>query len=489
MAEDTSTDDHDVDVADHKDVVYEPRLVGVIAEFDQPERLLESSAVIRDAGYTRWDTHTPFPVHGIDVAMGIRRTILPWLVLIGGLTGTTIAIALQYYTNASEWTEYAIGWPFSGYQYPISGKPYWSLPANIPIAFELTVLLAAFSGFFGMIALNRLMRWYNPLFKIEQFRKVTDDRFFLAIDARDPKFNALELPAYLKGLGAISVEECWDDEPRRLPSGLATAGLVLFALALVPPALVMRHRSVSWDRPEYHLIADMDFQMKYKSQQRNPFFADQREIRPQVAGTVARGQFIGDIRNYRGVETGQAMASLQPANGPEPAAPQDAPQPESAAGEAPAGAEASPEAQQAAAEGGQTGAVPTGPPAHGMHENQNFVETIPLPVDEQMMLRGQEQYGIYCAPCHGLGGYGDGLVDARARSLNAPTWIKVPSLHAPQTRKRPDGYIFGAITSGVRKMPAYGSQIRPEDRWAIVLYVRALQRSQGAPGSANGENP
>jgi len=479
MAEDTSTDDLDVDVANHHDVVYEPRLVGVIAEFDQPEKLIESSAVVRDAGYTRWDTHTPFPVHGIDVAMGIRRTILPWIVLIGGLTGTAIAIGLQYYTNASETAEYAIGWPFAGYQYPISGKPYWSLPANIPIAFELTVLLAAFAGFFGMIGLNRLVRWYNPLFKIEQFRQVTDNRFFLAIDARDPKFNALELPAYLTGLGAISVQECWDDEPRKLPSGLATAGLVLFAIALVPPALVMRHRSVSWDRPEYHLIADMDFQMKYKSQQRNPFFADERAMRPQVAGTVARGQFTGDVRNYLGTESGQAMASLQQADGPEPAGPQDAP--------GSTGDSAAADAKQAAAEGGQTGAVPPGAPAHGMNENQNFVETIPIPVDAAMMQRGREKYEIYCAPCHGLGGYGDGLVDARARSINASTWIKVPSLHAPQTRKRADGYIFGAITSGVRKMPAYGSQIRPEDRWAIVLYVRALQRSQGAETAGNNQ--
>jgi mono/diheme cytochrome c family protein len=106
-----------------------------------------------------------------------------------------------------------------------------------------------------------------------------------------------------------------------------------------------------------------------------------------------------------------------------------------------------------------------------------------------MMLRGKEKFEIYCAPCHGLGGYGDGIVDSRARALNASTWIKVPSLHTPQTRKRADGYIFGAITHGVRKMPAYGSQIRPEDRWAIVLYVRALQRSQGASAEQAGDNP
>ncbi|MBA3312776.1 MAG: DUF3341 domain-containing protein [Planctomycetaceae bacterium] len=479
MADNTTSSDLDEDLADvahHKDVTFEPRLAGVVAEFDRPETLIASSAAVRDAGYTRWDTHTPFPVHGIDAAMGIRRTILPWIVLIGGLTGTTIAIAMQYYMNASEDAEFGLGWPFAGYQYPISGKPYWSLPANIPIAFELTVLLAAFSAFFGMIGLNRLFRWYNPMFKLERFRLVTNDRFFLAIDSGDPKFNAQELPGMLRSLGATAVEECWDDEPRRLPSSFATVGLVLFALALVPPALVMRHRSVSWDTPEYHPVQDMDFQMKFKSQQRNPFFADQRAMRPQVEGTIARGQMVGDSRYYLGTEPGQAMASLQ--------------QPEANADNAgAAGSQELRATDQAAAEAGQTGPTPpAGPPAAGMNENQNWTDEIPIAVDERLMARGQQKYEIYCAPCHGLGGYGDGLVNRRALDLKAPTWVPVPSLHAPQTRKRADGYIYGAITQGVRKMPAYGSQIKPDDRWAIVLYVRALQRSQGAPSEDAG-NP
>jgi mono/diheme cytochrome c family protein len=493
MADHSTTSDLDVDVAEHQDVAFEPRLVGVVAEFGEPEKLLESAAAVRDAGFTRWDTYTPFPVHGIDVAMGIRRTVLPWLVLIGGLTGTTVAIGLQYYTNASREIEYAVGWPFSGYQYPISGKPYWSLPANIPIAFELTVLLASFAGFLGMIALNRLVRWYNPMFKIERFRHVTDDRFFLAIDAGDPKFNAQELPGLLRGLGATAVDECWDDEPRRLPAGFATAGLVLFALALVPPALIMHHRSVNWATPELHLIQDMDFQMKFKSQQRNPFFADERAMRPQVEGTVARGQFSDETsydRFYRGIEAGQAMASLQQ-NGNAQSG--DAKAAGDIAGQekAPASGTGKPgsETRQAEAEAGKTGPTPpAGKPAAGMDENQNWTEVVPIAVDADVIQVGKQKFEIYCAPCHGLAGYGDGLVNARAQALKAPTWVPVASLHTPVARKRPDGYIFRAITEGVRKMPAYGSQIHPEDRWAIVVYVRALQRSQGAP-SADSSKP
>lgn len=458
----------DADVAGHQDVVFEPRLAGVVAEFDSPKTLMAAAEVVRDAGYLRWDTHTPYPIHGMDEAMGIRRTVLPWIVLAGGLAGMVIAILLQYWTNGSLWAEYVVGWPFSGYQYPISGKPYWSLPANIPVAFELTVLLSAFAAFFGMIALNRLHRFYNPMFKLEQFRRVTDDRFFLAIDANDAKFNAHELPGYLRGLGAITVDECWDDEPRRIPSMFATAGMVIFAFALVPPVLVMRHRSTTFDIPEYHPVQDMDFQQKFKSQQRNVFFADNRAMRPQIDGTIARGQFLGDSRYYLGIEPGQAMASLlQEA---EPATDGDQ---NGDAGEAPPNGGDAPEAGGAAGQ--------PGPPPHGIDENQNWIDTLPpqIEVTEEFMLRGQERYNIYCAPCHGLDGYGDGLVNQRAMDLRASTWIRVPSLHTQPTRNRKDGYLFGAITDGVRKMPAYGDQIPVDDRWAIVLYVRALQKSQG----------
>jgi len=467
----------DADVADHKDVVFEPRLAGVVAEFDRPEELMEAAASVRDAGFTRWDTHTPFPVHGIEKAMGIRPTVLPWIILAGALTGTTIAVSLQYWANASAWAEQVIGWPFSGYQYPISGKPYWSLPANVPIMFELTVLLAAFSAFFGMIGLNRLYRFYNPMFKLERFRRVTTDRFFLAIDSNDPKFDVASVSSMLKGLGADAVDECWDDESRKLPQGLAVAGLVIFALALVPPVLVMRHRSVTWTTPEYHLVPDMDFQPKFKSQQRNVFFADQRAARPQVPGTVSREQFREDGRNdefYLGIQPGQAMASFQVAD-PVEAPSGDAPASDGQA--APANGGNSPDAgvENAAAQGEQA------PPAAGMNENQNWIDEIPIPATDELMARGRERFGIYCAPCHGLAGYGDGLVNQRALTLKQATWVPVPSLHAVQTRNRPDGYLYRAITEGVRKMPAYGSQISPEDRWAIVLYVRALQRSQGAP--------
>jgi mono/diheme cytochrome c family protein len=109
-----------------------------------------------------------------------------------------------------------------------------------------------------------------------------------------------------------------------------------------------------------------------------------------------------------------------------------------------------------------------------------WAAALPVPVTEQVMLRGQRQYDIYCAPCHGQAGYGDGMVARRADELQQGTWIPPTSLHLDTVRERADGYLFNVITNGVRNMPAYGPQVNVADRWAIVAYIRALQRSQNA---------
>jgi len=173
-------------------------LVGLLAEYQNVDQILRAARAVRRAGFTRWDVHSPFPIHGIDYAMGIRPTVLPWLVLAGGLTGLATAIALQWYCNAYD------------YKFLISGKPVWSFPANVPIMFELTVLFSALTAVFGMLGLNHLPQLYNPLFKIARFRRVTDDRFFVVIDASDPKFNEQETTALLQGAGAAAVERVED---------------------------------------------------------------------------------------------------------------------------------------------------------------------------------------------------------------------------------------------------------------------------------------
>ncbi|MEI8194885.1 MAG: DUF3341 domain-containing protein [Phycisphaerae bacterium] len=187
----------------------EPRTWGLLAEYDDPQALLRAAATVRDAGITRWDCCTPFPVHGLDRAMGMKKTILPWLVLGAGLTGLTVAAVMQWYVNSPHTASAATGW-FSGYPLVFSGKPYWSLPANIPVMFEVTVLLSSLTAFFGVWALSGLPRLHHPLFTSRRFRRVTDDKFFLVIEAQDPQFDRERTLALLKETQPSLVEELQD---------------------------------------------------------------------------------------------------------------------------------------------------------------------------------------------------------------------------------------------------------------------------------------
>ena len=173
-------------------------LAGFLAEFDTVDGVLAAAEKVRDAGYRRWDVHTPFPIHGMDDAMGIRPTILPWLVAMGGVAGLIAGIGLQIYANAIE------------YPFFVSGKPLVSLPAFIPVVFECTIAGAAFTAVFGMLVLNKLPMLYNPLFKSERFRRVTNDRFFVAIDATDPNFDEAGTERLLRSLNPIHVERFTD---------------------------------------------------------------------------------------------------------------------------------------------------------------------------------------------------------------------------------------------------------------------------------------
>ena len=138
-----------------------PARWGLLAEFESVEKLLAAAEAIRKAGYTRFDAHSPIPVHGLDEAMGIRPTRLPLVVLLGGAAGCAGGLLLQWWTNAVD------------YPYMISGKPLFSLPANIPVAFETTILFAALTALVAMLALNGLPRLYHPLFTNRAFKRAT----------------------------------------------------------------------------------------------------------------------------------------------------------------------------------------------------------------------------------------------------------------------------------------------------------------------------
>jgi len=170
-------------------------LYGLLTEFDSASLLMTAVKKCRDEGFKNWDVHTPFPVHGMDDAMGIRGTRLPFVVLLSGITGLGLATLMQWWMNAVD------------YPFIISGKPLFGIPANVPIMFELTVLLSAFAAFFGMWILNGLPRWYHPLFTNRRFRRATQDRYFIVIEAKDPKFDLENTRNFLASLGGAVVEE------------------------------------------------------------------------------------------------------------------------------------------------------------------------------------------------------------------------------------------------------------------------------------------
>jgi len=169
-------------------------LYGYLVEFDSVDSLIAASEKVRDKGFTRWDAHTPFVVHGLDGAMGIRQTVLPWLVLGGGAAGCLGGVLLEWWTNAVD------------YPFVISGKPLFSLPANIPVAFETTILLAAITALVSMLALNGLPQLFHPLHRSARFKRATNDRFFISLEAADPMFDPEHTLAFAQTLGGVSVQ-------------------------------------------------------------------------------------------------------------------------------------------------------------------------------------------------------------------------------------------------------------------------------------------
>jgi hypothetical protein len=170
------------------------RPVLLLAQFETPDEIIGAAERVRDAGYEQWDVHTPYPVHGMDAAMGLSDSRLGWIVLGAGLTGLLAAVAMMQWMN--------------GYDYPlvIGGKPPEAYASMVPIMFELTVLLAAFGATFGMFGLNRIPRHHHPVFYSERFEACSNDKFFISIEAEDKKFDPNATRAFLEGLEPSHVE-------------------------------------------------------------------------------------------------------------------------------------------------------------------------------------------------------------------------------------------------------------------------------------------
>jgi len=252
-------------------------LYGLLAEFARPEALLSAARHLRNAGFTRWEAYTPFPITGLGEAAGIRPSRLPWWVFACGLLGAAGGLLLQAWVH--------------GAAYPLlfSGKPLVNLPAFVPVACEVGILLAALAAGVGMLIRNGLPQLYHPRFTNPGFRRASADRFFIAIEARDPSFNEVSTARRMESLGSVAIERVWDRPEAGLPRSLRLAGAAVVLLALVPLALIVRARFVDSFKPPVHLIRDMDRQPNYRPQSAHGAFEDGRADRPAIAGTVAQG--------------------------------------------------------------------------------------------------------------------------------------------------------------------------------------------------------
>ena len=178
------------------------KIYGLAAELPTAEALFHAAEQMRDAGFKRWDVFSPFPIHGMDDAMGLGKSVVSYIVLCSGLTGTATALLLE------------LGSALYLYPLIVQGKPVniTTIPAFFPVIFELTVLFSAFGAVFGMLAVNLLPRWNHPLFNWDRFvEKASDDGFFVVVEASDPHFSDKDTRDFLAKIGGTNVTAVYDE--------------------------------------------------------------------------------------------------------------------------------------------------------------------------------------------------------------------------------------------------------------------------------------
>lgn len=367
-------------------------LFGIAATFKSPDDIISAARKVTKAGYTNFDVNTPYPVHGMDRAMNIKPSKLGFVTLVMGLSGASIALLFMYWTMSVD------------YPLVIGGKPFFALPAFIPITFEVTVLLATVSTVIAMLALFfRLPDNKHPLHDTEYMKSVSADKFGLVIESSDPKFDESSLNDFLNSLNPLKVEKIYYPEIENYPIFQPKFILLLIAIA----AIVSGGTYLTLNKLLYVLPFDwMMNQSKLTPQHSSELFEDGFGMRTPVEGTVARG-FIP----Y---------------------------------------------------------------PFMGQANPTEVLSNPFLPTKENLAL-GKEKYLTFCSPCHG--NFGDGDSRLRGQFPNPPT------LHSARAREFSDGMIYHIITNGQNVMPSYASQVTREERWAIVNYIRVLQRAKNAKDS------
>ncbi len=365
------------------------KIFGVTALFSSPEAILHAAEKATGAGYKKVDVNTPYPVHGMDGAMKLKRSYLGFVTLTFGFSGTAFILFFM-------WWAFNISYPLV-----IGGKPFFPLPAFIPITFEFTVLLGAIATVFGMIAaFFNLPKNSHPLNETDYMRAVAINKFGIVVEASDPLFNEGKISEFFKGLGAEKIETIyWPEEEKfrifepKFMVFLVIVGLVSWGGTYFTLNKLMYIVPFNW----------MDKQDKLIPQEKSDFFADEFGMRTPVNGTVARGY------------------------------------------------------------------IPY--PFMGVDSPKVFLSDPLLPTKEVLKL-GQKKFLTFCSPCHGNTGDGQGRLMGQ--------FPPGPTFHSNAVINMTDGQIYHIITNGRNVMPSYASQITRKERWAIINYIRVLQRAENA---------
>lgn len=368
------------------------RLFAVAALFESPDKIIKAADAVASQGFRKFDVNTPYPVHGMDKAMKLKPSKLGFVTLFFGLTGTAIGLILTYWTMSVD------------YPLVIGGKPFFALPAFIPILFELTVLLATLATVFGMFAFFfNLPHNDHPIHDTEYMKMTSYDKYGIYIESADENFDESKIKRLFTDLGATKIYDL--AYPEKITYPIFEPKFVIFLIitfVAVSGATYLTLNKLLYVTP-FNWMMD---QLREDVQDVSQYLPDQPSMRIPVQGTVARG-FIP--YPYKGIN------------------------------------------------------------------NPTEVLTNPiLPTQENLNL-GRNKYLSYCSPCHGNFGNGDSRL--RGQFPNPPT------LHSKRAREFSDGMIYHIITNGQNVMPSYESQVTREERWAIVNYIRVLQRAKNAQDS------
>lgn len=372
--------------------MHNKNLYGITALFDSPDKIISVAKKTAEAGYTRFDINSPYPVHGFDKAMNLKPSKLGFITLVFGLTGSIVALLFMFWTMSID------------YPMIIGGKPFFALPAFIPITFEVTVLLASLATVIGMIVFFfKFPENRHPLHNTNYIKQVSKDKFGLVIEASDKNFEYQKVKDFIISLNPIEVEEIYYQEKESLSIIEPKFLTLLLAVALVTSGTTyfvlnkfLYMVPFSW----------MSEQLRLNPQNSSELFVDGFGMRMPVKGTVARG----------------FMPYLQKGN-----------------------------------------------------SNPTELLENPYLITEENIKLGKSKYLTFCSPCHG--NYGDGDSRLRGQFPNPPT------LHSKRAQEFKDGMIYHIIVNGQNSMPSYASYLNNEERWAVVNFIRVLQKAKNASDS------